>query len=69
VRFDGLWLETAPEVAAARIGARIGDASDATVAVLERQRSYALGEIGWHRLDTGRPEDDALVTARHVLGV
>lgn len=69
VRFDGLWLETAPEVAAARIGARTGDASDATIEVLERQRSYELGEIRWHRLDTGRPEDDAVVTARQVLGV
>ena len=69
VSFAGLWLETAPEVAAARIGARVGDASDATIEVLERQRSYELGEIRWHRLDTGRPEDDAVVTARQVLGV
>jgi len=69
VRFDGLWLETAPEVAAARIGARTGDASDATIEVLERQRSYELGEIDWPRLDTGRPQDDAVEIARHVLDV
>jgi len=69
VRFDGLWLEAAPEVAAARIDGRIGDASDATRAVLERQRGYDLGAIDWTRLDTGRVEDDAVDTARHVLGV
>jgi aminoglycoside phosphotransferase family enzyme/predicted kinase len=68
-RFDGLWLEAAPEVAAGRIERRVGDASDATVEVLERQRGYELGRIDWHRLDTGRSEDDAPGDARRVLEV
>ena len=68
-RFDGLWLEAAPEVAAARIERRVNDASDATVAVRESQQTYQLGEIAWHRLDTGRREDDSLAVACRLLGL
>ncbi|HZU87809.1 MAG TPA: AAA family ATPase, partial [Stellaceae bacterium] len=37
VAFSGLWLEAPPEVLAARLDARRGDASDASVAVLREQ--------------------------------
>jgi hypothetical protein len=51
--FVGVWLDVPPAVMAARIGERRADASDATVAVLEKQLAYDLGEISWHRLAAG----------------
>lgn len=60
VPFDGLWLEAPPELARQRIQTRKANVSDATVAVLERQLSYDLGEIGWHRIDSGQPKDKTL---------
>jgi uncharacterized protein len=49
VPFEGNWLEIQKKEAQARVAARIGDASDATPAVVERQFGYDLGEIGWKR--------------------
>jgi uncharacterized protein len=51
--FLGLWLEAPAETLAGRIDARRGDASDADLAVLERQLAMELGPIAWHRLDAG----------------
>jgi aminoglycoside phosphotransferase family enzyme/predicted kinase len=59
VRFDGVWLEADPGVLAARVAARSGDASDATIATLRAQLDEDLGEIGWTRLDAGGPPDAA----------
>ncbi|MDA8232266.1 MAG: AAA family ATPase [Magnetospirillum sp.] len=69
VPFAGLWLEAPEDVAAARIGGRTGDASDATVEVLARQRQYDLGPIAWKRLDTSQPGDGAFTEACRALGV
>jgi aminoglycoside phosphotransferase family enzyme/predicted kinase len=52
-RFDGLWLEAPRTTLAERIAARRGDASDATVAVLDQQLQYDIGEIDWRRVATG----------------
>jgi predicted kinase len=49
VPFEGLWLEASPEVLRARVAARTGDASDADVAVLDRQLAFDVGAIGWER--------------------
>ncbi|OYX04352.1 MAG: gluconate kinase [Caulobacter vibrioides] len=49
VAFEGLWLEAAPDVLRARVAARTGDASDADVAVLERQLAYDVGEVRWDK--------------------
>jgi predicted kinase len=49
VAFEGVWLEADPDVLRARVAARTGDASDADVAVLERQLAFDVGEIGWRR--------------------
>ncbi len=69
VRFDGLWLETPHETAAMRIRARRDDASDATVAVLEQQRSYAIGNMEWHLVDAGGSRDDVSEKARAAVGL
>jgi predicted kinase len=49
--FTGIWLEAPAARLEARIAARKGDASDATVEVLRRQLAYDLGPIAWQRVD------------------
>lgn len=60
--FRGLWLEAPLEVLRARISARRGDASDATVEILERSARANPGPLtGWHRLDAATdPVPEAL---------
>ncbi|MBF0394619.1 MAG: AAA family ATPase [Alphaproteobacteria bacterium] len=67
--FQGVWLEAAPEVMEQRIVSRKRNASDATTSVLRQQLEYDLGEIGWSRVDTGRPKAESLRVARQVLGI
>ncbi len=69
VPFVGLWLEVPPTVAAERIRGRVANVSDATVAVLERQLDYDLGDITWARVDTSGAKDQALAAGRAVVGV
>ena len=66
VPFQGFWLEAPMEILKSRILARRGDASDATIAVLERSAHSDPGAIDWHRLDAA---GDALGAARQALGV
>jgi aminoglycoside phosphotransferase family enzyme/predicted kinase len=47
--FEGVWLETAPDTARARLTARAGDASDADARVLAAQMLRETGEIRWRR--------------------
>lgn len=63
-RFQGIWLEAPLEVLRARVAGRHGDASDATVAVLERSAAADPGTIGWPRLDASL---DAVPAARDLL--
>lgn len=67
VRFDGLWLETAPDIAAQRVAGRQDNVSDATVEVLRRQLSIDLGPMTWTRIDTGGSKDAALAAGRAAL--
>lgn len=53
VPFTGLWLEAPPGVLAARVAARMGDASDATEAVVIAQAARDTGPIHWQRLESG----------------
>ncbi len=53
VPFCGLWLEAPPPVLRSRVEARQGDASDATMAVLESQLARGTGDVGWAHLDAG----------------
>lgn len=64
--FVGLWLSAPDAVLEARVAARRGDASDADVAVLRRQKEpEALG--GWTRLDAYAPLDRLVGEARSAL--
>jgi aminoglycoside phosphotransferase family enzyme/predicted kinase len=57
VSFQGVWLEAPAEVLRARVAGRRGDASDATVAILEAQLSTEAGLMDWTVLDaSGAPE-------------
>jgi len=58
VRFDGVWLEAPPDVLAARIAARRGDASDATVDVMREQIGHLSRPPGWIGHDAGRAVDE-----------
>lgn len=58
VRFDGIWLEAPADVLAARIGARRGDASDATVAVLRQQLQRIPKPADWTAVDASGPVEE-----------
>jgi predicted kinase len=62
--FDGLWLEAPAAILEQRVAGRVGDASDADVAVLRQQLSYDLGPIDWMRVDAGQ---DAGTVAAQAL--
>lgn len=52
VPFRGLWLEAGLSARVERVGARRGDASDATAEIVRRQQSYAVGDLGgWARVE------------------
>lgn len=53
VGFSGLWLEAPADTLMSRVGARRGDASDATPDVVARQLSYETGAIGWTKIPAG----------------
>ncbi|MCX8134467.1 MAG: AAA family ATPase [Roseococcus sp.] len=62
--FTGIWLTAPLPLLRARIAARRGDASDATVAVLEQAATRATGPIAWHVVDAS---DDPLPAVRKLL--
>lgn len=64
--FTGFWLDAPIEVLRARVASRRGDASDATVAVLERAARAEPGTLDWQRLDASV---DALPDALAWLGL
>jgi predicted kinase len=68
VPFTGLWLEAPERDRVARVSARDGDASDATVEVVREQSRLSVGELaGWHRMRVNRPLDLIVPAARAVL--
>lgn len=66
VPFQGFWLEAPMEMLRQRILARRDDASDATIAVLERAAARDPGVIDWCRLDAA---GDVASAALRALGV
>jgi uncharacterized protein len=67
VPFVGLWLGASAETLAARIGARRGDASDATGEVLQRQLAYDIGAMDWRQIDAGARLDAVVSAARSAV--
>ena len=65
--FAGIWLEAPPEVLAARVTARRGDASDATAEVVAKQLTYDTGPIGWPRVDASGTPGETLSRVRERL--
>jgi len=51
----GLWLDAPADVLRARVGARTNDASDADLAVLERQLVSGVSAPEWRRMDACAP--------------
>jgi uncharacterized protein len=67
VRFEGLFLTADLATRAARVGARRGDASDATEAVVRAQQGYALGTNDWTLIDASGAPEHTLAQARRVV--
>jgi uncharacterized protein len=67
VPFVGLWLGAPAPTLTARIGARRGDASDATVEVLRRQLTYDIGAMEWRQIDAGATLDAVISAARSAI--
>jgi predicted kinase len=67
VPFDGIWLEAPPEILRQRVGARKNDASDADLAVLEKQLGYGLGALDWHRIDASSTSDAVAEAALQAI--
>lgn len=66
VPFTGLWLEAPLALLRDRVAARRGDASDATVAVLEHAASRPLGAIAWARIDASADPLAEALAALHL---
>ncbi len=68
VPFTGLWLEAPERDRIARVGARIGDASDAGPEIVREQSRRSVGDLGgWHRMRVNRPLDLIVPAARAIL--
>ncbi len=67
--FTGLWLDVDPAVAAGRVGARIGDASDADATVVAFQADRDPGPLDWQRLDASGSPEATLAHARAALAI
>ena len=67
IPFTGLWLQVSRDVQEARVGGRLGDASDATLEVARRQRLLSTGALNWLRIDGETVEDEVLHRALSLI--
>lgn len=68
VPFTGIWLEAPERDRLARVAARCGDASDASIEVAREQSRRSVGELaGWHRIRVNRPIELIVSAARAAL--
>jgi len=67
VPFQGLWLNADAEALKTRVAERRNNASDATVAVVERQLRYDVGVMDWTEIDSSGDRADTLRQAKAVL--
>jgi hypothetical protein len=67
--FTGLFLVADVATRIARVGNRVGDASDADAEIARQQESYDLGSLDWRRVDANGSPRDTLAHARAALGL
>jgi uncharacterized protein len=67
VPFTGLWLEAPADRLMARVGARSGDASDASPEIVAQQLAHDPGRLDWTRIDAGAGPDATLAATRRAL--
>lgn len=67
VPFTGLWLEAGPDTLRRRVAGRKADASDADLAVLERQLTLDIGAMTWRRVSAGGSPQKVLELACDAL--
>lgn len=67
--FRGLFLTADLATRVARVGARVGDASDADEAVARKQAGYDLGVIDWIEVDASGTPEETLARAREALSI
>ncbi|KAA9006697.1 bifunctional aminoglycoside phosphotransferase/ATP-binding protein [Histidinibacterium aquaticum] len=65
--FRTFWLDAPPQILKRRLESRVGDASDANVAVLERQLAAGHGTLSWTRLDASGNRESVLAAAQRGL--
>jgi uncharacterized protein len=68
VPFDGVWLTAPATVLEARVAARKGDASDATVAVLRQQLARDPGPMTWRTVDASETDSASRAIAAKPPG-
>ncbi|MGF1503364.1 MAG: AAA family ATPase [Paracoccaceae bacterium] len=69
VPFTGVWLDAPAEALRARVAARTGDASDADLAVLERQLARDPGPVTWARVDASADAETVQARAAEAAGL
>ena len=69
VEFHGLWLTAPLETLERRIAQRTGDASDATVAVLQKQISHVSVPLHWSKVDAGGSSSEVLARIDWLIGL
>jgi aminoglycoside phosphotransferase family enzyme/predicted kinase len=65
--FTGLWLDAPADTMRGRIAGRVGDASDATPAVLDEQLQYDLGQQNFAVVDAGRPLNEVVASYLELI--
>jgi uncharacterized protein len=67
VTFHGLFLTADMATRVARVGSRLGDASDADLAVARAQERYMLGNNDWQSIDASGAPECTLARAHELL--
>jgi uncharacterized protein len=65
--FAGIWLDAPARALEERVGARKGDVSDATPAIVRRQLGYEIGVLDWTRIDASGSRAEVLERAKEAL--